>query len=194
MNNKSIVKTSNMLVQAPKDAIREGTEAANSLMEVVRKGNLASNINGKEYLRFEAWQTIARFYGYTVKTADTKFVKYNGASGFESRAVVIQVANGRIVGGAEAICMNDEKNWSNRPLYALKSMAQTRASAKALRQVLAWVAVLAGFEATPAEEMGNGEDKDPAWIKAGDSNKCPHCGTTNKYHAKDCPNRSTNSK
>src|SRR3990167_8087954 len=32
-------------------------------------------------------------------------------------------------------------------------MAQTRASAKALRQILAWVVVLAGFKPTPAEEV-----------------------------------------
>jgi len=32
-------------------------------------------------------------------------------------------------------------------------MAQTRACAKALRNVLAWVVVLAGYRATPAEEM-----------------------------------------
>jgi hypothetical protein len=32
-------------------------------------------------------------------------------------------------------------------------MAQTRASSKALRQAFAWVAVLAGYAATPAEEM-----------------------------------------
>jgi len=32
-------------------------------------------------------------------------------------------------------------------------MAQTRAGAKALRNVLAWVAVLAGYKPTPAEEI-----------------------------------------
>lgn len=39
------------------------------------------------------------------------------------------------------------------PLFQLRSMAQTRACAKAMRQALAWVVVLAGFKATPAEEM-----------------------------------------
>lgn len=45
-----------------------------------------------------------------------------------------------------------------KPLFMLKSMAQTRACVKALRNVLAWVVVLAGFKPTPAEEiieMGN---------------------------------------
>lgn len=39
------------------------------------------------------------------------------------------------------------------PLYQLASMAQTRACAKALRNVLARVVVLAGYRPTPAEEM-----------------------------------------
>jgi len=168
MADKQIMKPNNStLALDPKTAIEEGTKAANALMDLVNKRKLAVNISGKKYLKFEAWQTIARFYGYTVKTAKTAYVKYNSTQGFEATASVIQTSNGRIVGAAEAICMNDEKNWKGRPLYAIKSMAQTRASAKALRQVLAWVAVLAGFEATPAEEMSvdNGSDPDPEWIR-----------------------------
>lgn len=39
------------------------------------------------------------------------------------------------------------------PLFQLLSMAQTRACAKVCRNKLAWVAVLAGYKPTPAEEM-----------------------------------------
>lgn len=39
------------------------------------------------------------------------------------------------------------------PLFQLKSMAQTRAGAKALRNILSWVFVLAGFEPRIAEEF-----------------------------------------
>ncbi len=39
------------------------------------------------------------------------------------------------------------------PLFQVMSMAQTRACAKVLRQVLAWVVVLAGYRPTPAEEL-----------------------------------------
>ena len=41
-------------------------------------------------------------------------------------------------------------------------MAQTRAGAKALRNALAWVVVLAGYRPTPAEELpGSGVDDKP---------------------------------
>ena len=48
------------------------------------------------------------------------------------------------------------------PLFQLRSMAQTRAGAKALRNALAWVVVLAGYRPTPAEELpGSGVDDKP---------------------------------
>lgn len=39
------------------------------------------------------------------------------------------------------------------PLFQIASMAQTRAAAKALRNVLSWVVALAGYGTTPAEEL-----------------------------------------
>ena len=39
------------------------------------------------------------------------------------------------------------------PMFQLRSMAQTRAGAKAFRNVLSWVVVLAGYKPTPAEEL-----------------------------------------
>ena len=46
-----------------------------------------------------------------------------------------------------------EKTWAGRDDYALRSMAQTRATSKAMRQPLGFIITLAGFDATPAEEM-----------------------------------------
>lgn len=43
------------------------------------------------------------------------------------------------------------------PLFQLRSMAQTRACAKALRNVLSWIFVLAGFKPAVAEEMAGYE-------------------------------------
>src|SRR5207244_10747745 len=72
---------------------------------------------------------------------------------------------GEVVGAAEAMCARDEEAWGFAPKgrngqalkardeFALRSMAQTRATSKALRQPLGFVMSLAGYEATPAEEM-----------------------------------------
>lgn len=45
-----------------------------------------------------------------------------------------------------------------KPLFQLRSMAQTRAEAKALKQKFSWVVVLAGYSPTPAEELTGNED------------------------------------
>ena len=71
--------------------------------------------------------------------------------GYEARAIVNH--NGVVISSAEASCMKAERNWSNRDEFAIKSMAQTRAAAKALRNGFGWVAELAGYSSTPAEEM-----------------------------------------
>lgn len=44
------------------------------------------------------------------------------------------------------------------PLFQLRSMAQTRACAKAFRNVLAWVVVMAGYKPTPAEELPDAQE------------------------------------
>jgi hypothetical protein len=80
-------------------------------------------------------------------------VEIFGVKGARARAEVIDLKTGQVVGGAEAYCMRDEESWKEKPWYQLASMAQTRAGAKALRNVLAWVVVLAGYKPTPAEEL-----------------------------------------
>ena len=47
---------------------------------------------------------------------------------------------------------------TQKPLFQLRSMAQTRAEAKALKSVFGWVVVLAGYRPTPAEELTGHED------------------------------------
>jgi len=192
------------LVGRPADILAEAKEAADRLMEVVQKAGLAINFGGKkDHIEFEAWQTVGKFYGMTVKCVDTRFVTYGTAQGFESTSVVID-RYGNEISRAEAMCLNDEDKWKSKskysylyvlkdgtkqegepedkkqiewvpnpkkpgknmpnkervkvgdeavPLFQLKSMAQTRSNAKALRNVLAWVVVLAGFSPTPAEEV-----------------------------------------
>jgi len=136
----------------PQEVLEEAREAANALIAMVKAKPKPFMVHGDIYLQFEDWQTVGRFYGATVKVTETKFIEYGTVKGFEARAVVLDKA-GLEVSGAEAMCLDDEPNWKKKPLFQLKSMAQTRASAKALRNVFAWVVVLAGYKPTPAEEM-----------------------------------------
>lgn len=169
----------------PEVALASAQKAARALLKVVSQKRPIV-INGRRYLTFEDWQTIGRFYGVTVGVASTT----RGEDGYEARAVVYNGA-ATVISAAEGICTRSERKWQDRDEYALKSMAQTRACAKALRNVLAWVAVLAGFEGTPVEEMdGVANAARPQRESSGQGKgKCPHCLTTNRYHAPNCPSR-----
>ena len=155
----------------PNVVLAEARKAAMALKDVISNKDKPLKFNGEQYIEFEDWQTLGKFYGITVKVVDTRPVQFGEVMGFEARAVAIHGPTGREISAAEAMCLNDEDKWSKRtkydyrdgkrvavgevavPLFQLKSMAQTRACAKAFRNVLAWIVVLAGYKPTPAEEM-----------------------------------------
>lgn len=150
-----IQSTENLPAQLidPDKQIEFARRAATALTAIISTKKNKVVLNGEQYIEFEDWQTIARFYNITVGVDWTKEIMREGKlHGFEAKAIVYNSA-GSIISSAEASCLRDEGNWKSKPEFQLKSMAQTRASAKALRNVLAWVVVLAGFKATPAEEM-----------------------------------------
>jgi len=133
----------------PERDIKQAEMASKALMKLIDKTKPLI-MNGKRYLYFEHWQTIGRFFGYTVGTDWTHKIE----NGYEARALLYN-REGMIIGGAEAACLRDEKQWLYKPEFQLRSMAQTRAMSKALRSNFGSVAVLAGLEATPAEEMSS---------------------------------------
>lgn len=132
----------------PSAIIAKAAEVATALKQVVMKQGLVSNISGKQYPRCEAWTLLGTMLGVFPVLVWTKQVP----DGWEAR-VEARTKDGAVVGAAEAECLRTEKNWSNRDDFALRSMAQTRATAKCLRMPLGFVMTLSGFEATPAEEM-----------------------------------------
>lgn len=145
------------LQMAPDFVLAEAARAAAALRDVIEKKPNKCVIRGKTFPQFEDWQTLGRFYGVTAKTRSTKFVEfgegYDRVRGFEATADALLVSTNQVISSAEAMCLDDEEKWSDAPLFQVKSMAQTRACAKALRNVLAWVVVLAGYNPTPAEEL-----------------------------------------
>lgn len=139
--------------RSPEIILDEAKKAARALSDVITNKKKPVIFNGEQYLEFEDWQTVGRFYGITAKVVKTNLIDLGDVRGFEASAVAINTATGEEISAADAMCLNDEPNWRSKPLFQLRSMAQTRACAKCLRNVLAWVVVLAGYRPTPAEEM-----------------------------------------
>ena len=132
----------------PVEIVRRASETASALADVLRKQKLTVNIQGREHVRVEGWTLLGTMLGVFPVCEWTRQLP----DGWEAR-VEAKTRDGAVVGAAEAECLRTEKQWSSRDDYALRSMAQTRATSKALRQPLGFVVSLAGFDPTPAEEM-----------------------------------------
>jgi len=155
-----VAQSPNLVLEGdPEKQVEFAQKAARALMGIIQSKPKKVIINNEQYIEFEDWQILGRFYGATVGTEWThRLVRDDKTWGYESRAVVYR--NGEAISAAEAMCTRDERNWAKRDEFMLRSMAQTRASAKALRNAFAWVAVMAGLKPTPAEEM-DGDYPDP---------------------------------
>lgn len=134
----------------PKQMIAAASEVATVLKEVIIKQGLSLRVQGKDYVKYEGWLTLGSIMSILPKE-DTVIELPDGS--YEAKVQLINFKNGMVVGGASSICSIDEQRWSKAEKYARRSMAITRATGKAYRLTLGWIMPLAGFEATPAEEM-----------------------------------------
>jgi hypothetical protein len=142
----------------PAEVIERASSLADVLKGVLTTQNLTQNIQGKEYVKVEGWTTLGSMLGIVPVCVWTREVE-KGRGGWEAR-VEARTLDGRTIGAADAQCLRAEKEWGPNPTrgkpredYALRSMAQTRATSKALRAPLGWIVTLAGYEATPSEEI-----------------------------------------
>lgn len=139
----------------PAEVLKRATDVANALAPVIKTQKLAVKIQGKDHVTVEGWQTLGAMLGVTAVCEWTRPLD----NGWEAR-VEARTLDGRTIGAAEAECLRDEGRWKSADDYAVRSMAQTRATSKALASVLRFVATLAGFSGTPAEEMPRDGFKD----------------------------------
>lgn len=138
----------------PHKVLSMGQKMAKALKQVLTQNRWTVKIGSSEHLRFEAWQTLGSFFGYVPTVLKVEEIREgNKVMGYLCVGGVKRLRDGVIVSEAEATCMRDEPNWKNKPLFQLRSMAQTRACAKALRLCFSWIVTLAGYDPTPAEEV-----------------------------------------
>ena len=137
----------------PNAIVQKATAQANALAKVIKDKHLYATISGRDHVTVEGWTLLGSMLGVFPVVEWTRPMERDGkVTGWEAR-VEARTSAGAIVGAAEAMCSRSEKSWSNRDDYALRSMAQTRATSKAMRLPLSFVMTLAGFDATPMEEM-----------------------------------------
>jgi hypothetical protein len=163
----------------PEITLKEAEMVAASFKRRADKMELYKQIGGSKHLLVEGWQMLAAMYRVTASITSTRYVQFGGVDGWEATAEAIHIPTGQRVSSADAMCLSDEDNWGPRPKYEwqeqggrkvkvqvgtvatptqqLRSMAQTRACSKVYSNLLKFVAKMAGFAATPAEEMTGNE-------------------------------------
>lgn len=179
----------------PAEILARATDVANQFKDLLRKQKMVKNIQGRDHVLAEGWQTVGMMLGVTgvtewsrpycdpvsgepvisdydvhevvTKRDGTTTVRDYHVNGFSWEArVIAKKADGTVIAAGEAMCSRNESTWSKRDDFSLRSMAQTRASSKALRAVLGWIVTIAGYSATPGEEMPGGTEPDAAPVAA----------------------------
>jgi hypothetical protein len=130
-----------------------GMKALRELKMLIKSRPAADKliVNGKQYLFFYDWQMLGAFFGITPYIMHTEEITQEKpildgkltvreVIGYRARAVAFR--DGKEISAADAMCLAEEKNWGKKDRFQLLSMAQTRACAKVLRNVLQWVVKL----------------------------------------------------
>lgn len=147
---EAIVTETRVLGADPRITIKEASEIATVLAEVIEKQKLYANIQGKKFPTCEGWTTLGVLIGVSPVEEYVKELP----NGYETKIKLIRTKDGQTVGAASHICLrSDEPRWANSASYAIRSMSGTRATGKAFRQSFSWIMKLAGYEVTPAEEI-----------------------------------------
>jgi len=140
----------------PAEVVENSTVQAKLLMDIVEKTKCYQEISGAKYLQVEAWETIGAFNRTHAETETiTPISRENETIGYQARVQLWK--DGVVVGGAvmpcyftESCCKGKEGDAKHK---ACMSAAQTFATSKAYRMNFSYVAILAGYQPMPAEEI-----------------------------------------
>ena len=122
------------------------------LKDFIVKQRLYTPIGGKNYVNIEGWQYAGGNLGLIPVVESCERLE-RPSNEISYKASVALYNQGNIVGRGIAFCSNKEYKRRNADEYVIASMAQTRAEGKAYRLILGWLMKVAGYEATPSEEM-----------------------------------------
>ena len=151
--------------KGPVQLVQQATEVAKVLAGVIKNAKLYKDIQGKQFVTVEGWTTLGGMIGVLPREVD---IKRHEDGAYEATVELIRTSDGMVVGRASALCGMDEKKWAIGAEYARRSMAVTRATGKAYRLGFSWIIKLAGYEATPAEEIPQDEPAPPdldSWLE-----------------------------
>lgn len=181
-----LVQLGTLQASTPTALVTGATAIADTLATLIRQKKLATNIQGKEYVRVEGWTVLGALLGVVAREES---VEERADGSYLATVALVRMADNVVVSRASAECGMDEPRWANGPKYARRSMALTRATGKAARLAFSWIMTLAGFQPTPAEEMSHVVNEPPPnsdWKIAADASReiPPDCVPSGKHQGK----------
>lgn len=130
------------------------SEMYESFRKFVNSAKLAVSMqNGKKYLLAEAWLYLAHLNCITPACTTTEVFDGKELVSVKTHCNLID-DRGVVISSSDMIASKNEAFLKNLDDYAVYGMSQTRAITRAIRNVYGYVARGAGFESTPAIEMG----------------------------------------
>ncbi len=165
MTEKALtLRPTQSIILSPDEVVANATAQAKLLMNIVEQTKCFQVISGKKYLQVEAWETIGAFNRVHAATESITPIFRDGVTvGYDAKVNLVN-ADGVTVGTAimpcyftENACKGKEGDAKDK---ACKSAAQTFATSKAYRMNYSYVAILAGYEPLPADELTDDMAKD----------------------------------
>jgi hypothetical protein len=149
-------------IEQPQAALVRFVETAKLAKQVIEKAGFEITIQGRRYITAQGWSVLGSMFGLTVRTRSIEHrTTENGKA--QVVAYVDVLRHGQVIGGAAGAADYEEASWrrdagwENRPYSHLVSLAQTRATRKALQLLLSHIVALAGYETEELPEQAEKE-------------------------------------
>ena len=183
--------TTNEIVKL--DSPKALEQFATKLKDFIVRQGLYAKIQGKNFVNIEGWQFAGGNMGLFPVVESCERLDRKDEIAYKASVAIY--SGERIVSRGIAICSSKENNRTDADEYVIASMSQTRAEGKAYRLILGWLMKVAGYEATPSEEMESFKKKgsvnkktyDPEVEMAPFCDKCGAEGIKQKW-GWSCPN------
>lgn len=135
------------LTEEQKKAIQELA----SLKKFIEDNSLGLDDHGKKYVKVEVWQYLAQQHGL-IPTYLSEEVNYGEVYGVKTTCL-LRNSQGQEISRSTMIACRDEDWLKEKDRFAVMGLSETRAFARAVKNIYGYLLVALGFNATPWEEI-----------------------------------------
>lgn len=122
-----------------------------ALKKFIEDNKLGLDDHGKKYVKVEVWQYLAQQHGL-IPTYLSEETAYGDTYGVKTTCI-LHNAQGQEISRSTMIATRDEEFLKNLDRFAVMGLSETRAFARAVKNIYGYLLVALGFNATPWEEI-----------------------------------------